>query len=270
MRRSASLILLALFLSGCGRARVLRTQPGETQAGTAVPVSIAPPLQSVPIGEHLEYDIFWWGTLVGKAHLTTSLSADKKLVQLEFQADSNWYMTALYPIHVRLNSLLDPATVSPRRFESYFKRQWRVHSSLITFDPASGQAIHELPENKVVIVSVGPQTQDGLSMLYYARTMPLQLGKTVPLEVAADGKNWALNGTVVQAGIIRIGNSGYWPAVEGQVELTYPVPFFHGADARVWFSADQDRIPLLAKIHSRIGPVTVVLTRRSGDVKGKQ
>ena len=270
MKRYGSLILLAFLLGGCGRAGVLRTQPGETRAGTAVPVSIAPPLQSVPIGEQLEYDIFWWGALVGRAQLTTSLSADKKLVHLEFQADSNWYLNAFYPVHVRLGSLLDPATVSPRRFESYLKRQSRVHESLITFDPANGRSIHELPDDKVVTVAIGPRTQDGLSMLYYARTMPFQLGKTIPLQVTADGKNWALNGTVVQAGIIRIGNSGYWPAVEGQVELAYPVPFFHGANARVWFSADQDRIPLLAKIRSRIGPVAVVLTRRSLDVKGSK
>ena len=267
MKRYVFLILLAFILAGCGRARVVRTHRGETEAGTTVPVSIAPPLQSVPVGERLEYDIFWWGALVGKAQLTTSLSADKKLVHLEFQADSNWYLTAFYPVHVRLSSLLDPATVSPRRFESYLKRQWRVHESLITFDPGNGRSIHELPEDKVVTVETGPRTQDGLSMLYYARTMPFQLGKTIPLEVSADGKNWALNGTVMQAGIIRIGNSGYWPAVEGQVELAYPVPFFHGADARVWFSADQDRIPLLAKIRSRIGRVAVVLTRRSMDTK---
>ena len=262
-----SLVAAVCLLAGCGRAGIARMRDVQVKAGTATPVSIASPLQTLPVGEVLEYDIFWWGVLVGNAKMNTGLSEDKKLVELSFEADSNWYLLPLYPVHVRLSSWVDPQTVSPRRFVSYLKRQWRVHESVITFDFKNNTSLHELSGDRKVGVPVNIKTQDGLSMLYYARTMPFELGKTVPLEVAADGKNWLLNGTVVQAGIIRIGNSGYWPAVEGQVELAYPVPFFHGATARVWFSADQDRIPLLAKIWSRIGPVTVVLARRSTEVK---
>ena len=266
LHRFFSLIAAASVLSGCGRAGIARMQTDQVEEGTATPVSIAAPLKTMPVGEELEYDIFWLGVLVGSAEMTTSLT-EEKLVHLSFQAQSNWYLKLFYPVRVRLNSLVDPETVSPRRFDSYLKRQWRVHTSVITFDFKKGTSLHELPDDKKVTVLVTPKTQDGLSMIYYARTMPLELGKTVPLEVTADGKNWPLNGTIMQAGVIRIGNSGYWPAVEGQVELAYPVPFFHGATARVWFSADQDRIPLLAKINSRIGPVTVVLARRSAEVK---
>ena len=261
--RNYSGLLVLLALAGCAQASVVRSIPAEIKAGRAVPVSIAPPLSSVPVGERLEYSISWWGVPVGTAVLTTSQSPKSHLIHLSFKADSNWYLATFYPVHVQLNSWVDPKTVSPSRFESYLKRQWRVHESVIVFDPEKGTAVHELPENKKVTVSVGPSTQDGLSMIYYARTIPLQLGKTVPLSISADGKNWDLNGTVLQAGIVRIGSAGYWPAIEGQVELAYPVPFFHGAQAHIWFSADTDRIPLLAKINSRIGPVTVVLTRRS-------
>jgi len=260
--RQYSGFLAVLALAGCTRAGVVRSVQGEIEAGRATPVSIAPPLASVPVGERLEYAISWWGVAVGTASLTTSQSKNH-LIQLSFKADSNWYLATFYPVHVKLNSWLDPKTVSPRRSESYLKRQWRLHQSVITFDPEKGTSLHELPGKKKVTVAVTPTTQDGLSMIYYARTIPLQLGKTVPLTISADGKNWDLNGTVLQAGIVRIGSAGYWPALEGQVELAYPVPFFHGAQARVWFSADSDRIPLLAKINSRIGPVSVVLTRRT-------
>lgn len=260
-------LLAMTFLAGCARAKVVRSSLGQAGPDGAQAVSIAPPLQTVPVGERLEYDVFWWGVLVGKARLDTRLTLDGRMVELNFRASSNWYLRVLYPVHVHLNSVVDPQTVSPRRFDSYLKRQWRTHESVITFDPSQGVSVHHLPGDRMVAVPVGPTTQDGLSMLYYARTMPLALGKTVPLEITADGRNWPLNATVVQAGIIHIGSAGYWPAVEGEVELAYPVPFFHGAKARVWFSADQDRIPLLAKIRSRIGPVAVVLSRRSLDSK---
>ena len=263
VRPPQGFLFLLIFASGCTQAGVFPSHSQEISAGRARQVSIAPPLATVPVGEKLKYDILWWGIPVGTAVLTTSAPENNGLVKLSFRADSNWYLATFYPVHVRLNSWIDPKGVSPRRFESYLKRQWRLHQSVITFDPSTQSSLHELPENRKVSVPLKPTTQDGLSMLYYARTIPVQLGKTVPLEISADGKNWALNGTVVEAGIVKIGSAGYWPALEGEVELAYPVPFFHGANAHVWFSADEERIPLLAKIWSRIGPATVVLTRRS-------
>lgn len=263
--RLTTFILLSGLLAGCSRAGIARSQPAQVEEGTATPISIASPLRTIPVGEQLEYDIFWLGTLVGSATLNTSLTEENKVL-LNFEADSNWYLRIFYPVRVRLSSWIDPETSSPVRFESYLKRQWREHESVITFDSKKGTSLQQLPGDRTVTVPITAKTQDGLSMLYYARTMPFELGKTIPLEVTADGKTWALKGTVMQAGIIRIGNSGYWPAVEGEVELAYPVPFFHGATARVWFSADEDRIPLLAKIKSRIGPVTVVLARRTVSV----
>lgn len=263
MKKILAMTAVCLLLAGCARAGIVRAGPRGSGLTALGGVSIAPPLVTVPVGEKLEYEISWWGVPVGRAVLTTAGPDKQGLIQLAFRADSNWYLALTYPIHVRLSSWVDPATSSPRRSESYLKRQWRLHESVITFDPETGTCLHKLPEGKEVTVPIRPTTQDGLSMIYYARTLPLHLGKTVPLEITADGKNWDLNGTVVQAGIIRIGSSGYWPALEGQAELAYPVPFFHGAQARIWFSADEQRVPLLAKIRSRIGPVTVVLTRRS-------
>lgn len=271
MKRSLSLLLLAAsLLAGCTRARVIPVhappQQGEAGVPAPAPVSVAPALQTVPVGERLEYSILWWGIPVGTAVLATSLAQEKRysgLVRLDFQARSNWYLRALYPVHAALISHVDPATSSPRRFQSYLKRQWRLHESILTFDPSTGICVHELSEGRRVEVQVTPTTQDGLSMLYYIRTIPLELGKTIPLSITADGKNWDLKAQVVRASVVRIGHLGNWPAVEGRVELAYPVPFFHGAKARVWLSVDDQRIPLMAKIRSRIGPVTVVLIRRN-------
>ncbi|PIQ82579.1 MAG: hypothetical protein COV76_03000 [Candidatus Omnitrophica bacterium CG11_big_fil_rev_8_21_14_0_20_64_10] len=177
--------------------------------------------------------------------------------------DTKWTLDPVYPIRVEMSSVVDPVTVKPYRFESYLKRRWMRHESTILFDYDKSQARHELPGDQAETVAITPGIQDGVSMLYYARTLPFQLGKEIPLQIAANGKNWDLKGKVVQAHLIRIGRLGEWPAVEGEIELAYPVPFFHGAKARVWYSADRQRIPLLAKISSRIGPVTVVLTDRT-------
>lgn len=224
-------------------------------------------MKTIPLNERLEYRIYWWALPVGTAVLKTHKAATEGRVDLEFRARSNWHLELFYPVRVRLTSQFDQGTRSPRRFTAYVKRRWRLHESEILWDPDQGVALHKLSEAvEPVKVPVTPQTQDGLSLVYYARTLPFQLGKTIPLTVTADRRNWDLEARIVRAHVIRLGTLGEWPAVEGRVELAYPVPFFHGAQARVWYSADAERVPLLAKIRSRIGPVTVVLARRSYNV----
>jgi hypothetical protein len=247
------LLLFCTVLSGCTQA-YLSGQKGIAE-------SLTHPLELIPAGEELHYEISWWGAPVANA-VVVSRAAENGLVELDLKGRSNWYLEAFYPVRVAMKSLVDPKTAAPQKFEAYVKRRWKVHKSTVTFDWESMQASHELPKGKSATVDITKETQDGLSLVYYARTIPFRLGEILPLRITADGKNWDLKGKIVRAHLIRIGRLGKWPAVEGELELAYPVPFFHGAKARVWYSADKQRIPLLAKLHSRIGPVTVVLTNR--------
>lgn len=255
--RSLLIFALSVLLAGCARAKIV---PTAIQPAAQAP--IAPPLEMVPLGEELEYEVSWWGVPVGAVTFSIT-AAEKKLVNLTCRGRSNRYLEAFYPVRVEMISLIDPTTRSPRRFQASIKRHWRVHESVITFDPSRGTAFHELPKKRTATVPIGPATQDGLSLLYYVRTIPFEIGQKIPLEVSADGKNWHLTGRILKTSRVELKGVGSWPAVEGEVQLTYPVPFFQGAKVHLWFSADGQRIPLLAKIHSRIGPVTVLLTRCS-------
>lgn len=255
---------ILLLAGGCARVQVLPATEKEMAMARS-----APALTEIPLGEKLTYQISWWGIPVGIATLTTTPAQkadpvfEKGVVKLKFEARSNAYLKTFYSVRVELISFMDEKTRSPRRFEAMVRRHWRSHQSVITFDSLKQVAIHQLPKGKSAAVPIQAATQDGLSLLYYARMLPLEVGQKIPLEVTADGRNWSLTGRVLQTSWLDLKNVGSWPAIKGGVELTYPVPFFQGARAWVWFSADHERIPLLAKIRSRIGPVTVVLVSRS-------
>lgn len=251
-------VLCLLLLPGCTRAYLSGTSPSET----AQPVPIASPVAAIPVGETLKYQISWWGAPVATAVLTSQL-IDNNQVQLTFEGRSNWSLDLIYPVRAKLTSIVDTATLQPRQFQGYLKRRWHVHESTVHFDHQAGVAVHHLKEGEPVRVPITSKTQDGISLIYHVRTLPVRLGETLPFQITADGKNWDITTQVVRAQIVSIGNLGKWPAIEGEGELAYPVPFFHGARANVWFSADADRIPLLARIKSRIGPVTAVLTERT-------
>jgi hypothetical protein len=260
-----SLILTVLLIAGCARAQVI-----PARENLPAKSAIAPPLAALPVGEKLTYQISWWGVPVGTVTLKVQevqvdssefgvQSSEEQLIKLTCEGLSNRYLNAFYPVRVQLTSFLDPATSTPRRFEAYVKRRRREHRSTILFDPQKGLAHHDLPKGKKATVPVTPKTQDGVSLIYFARMLDLQIGREAPLEITADGKNWQLTGHVLRRATVKVARLGRFEAVEGDVELAYPVPFFQGAKAWVWFSADGQRLPLLARIHSRVGPVTVVL-----------
>jgi len=235
------------------------------------------PPPEIPVVEHLEYQISWWGVPVAQLTMNAGPVTDKEdidkltkdnfqpgnLLKLDCQARTLDYLKGFIPIQVHLVSFLDPKSRSPRRFEAFTKRRKRRHESVELFWLEKGQAFHQLPKGRSATVPISPTTQDGLSLLYYVRTLPLQVGQEIPLEVSAAGRNWQLNGKISRAGTVQIKKMKEWPAVAGEAKLAYPVPFFQGAHALVWFSADRERIPLLGRINSNIGPVTVVLTCRT-------
>ncbi len=282
-----SCLLTALLVGGCARAHVVQNRPAPTPipSADAVSATVTPskvgtlPPAEIPTTEHLEYQICWWGLPVALLTMDTSPVSDKEdvrklakdgfhpqnLLKLNCQARTTAYLEPFFPIRVQLVSFLDPESRNPRRFEAFVKRHWRKHESVEIFRPEKGEAFHQLPKGRSATVPIGPTTQDGLSLLYYVRTLPFEMGQVVPLEVSADGRNWHLNGKIVRTGTVGIKNMKSWPAIAGEAELAYPLPFFQGARALVWFSADEDRIPLLAKISSHIGPVTMVLIRRTAE-----
>ena len=249
---------MVVALAGCAQATIVRVPPVSGAAAGA----IAAASKSLPIGEKLEYQVSWWGVPVGTITLSIQ-PEEKKLAKAHLEGRSNKYLQAFYPVRVEIDSVIDPEKLAPVRFHAYVKRRWRIHESTVTFDRAEGTAFHQLPKNRTATVSVRPATQDGLSVIPYVRTLDFQVGQSIPLEITADGKNWHLDGRILKTGRMELKGLGSWPTVQGSAELAYPVPFFQGAKVWIWFSANSKRIPLLAKIHSRIGPVTVVLMKRT-------
>ncbi len=230
------------------------------------PITIASPLAEIPTGETLDYQIYYFGAPIATAALTTSTPSDLKykgLVELKFESRSHWYLRTIYPVRTTLVSWVNPETVVPRRAEVYIKRQWRLYQDQITFDQEHGLALHKISGKKSITIPIHSNVHDSLSLIYYARTVPLKPGEDFPIQVTSDGKVWQLTAQTKEAGVIRVGRAGYFPAVETEMELAYPIPFFYGANAQIWFSADSDHIPLVIKLKSRFGPVSAVLAKRT-------
>jgi hypothetical protein len=286
------ILFLSLLLAGCARVSIkpdgpelkpIRTAPAVAATaapatGTTAAVVVPPPpvpeptgpvipaLKDYPLGEKLDYQISWLGVPVGLVTLSVSKEqTDPELkgsVQLMCVGRSNRYLDAFYPVVIQLVSFVNPRERMPRRFEASLKQRKKGHESSITFDPKTMTALHKMPKNRNYTVPITKKTQDGLSILFHSRMTPFRTGQVVPLEIAADGKNWDLTGQILGIDTVKLRGVGTFKAFQADITLTYPVPFFEGSEARLWFSADERRIPLVGKIKSSLGPVTIVLLRR--------
>ncbi len=237
--KRAGIILFFILLISSGLARahgvpdqaeLMKIAPASREEDpakvTPSTVGLLPPPE-IPAVEHLEYQVSWWGVPVALLTMTTGpvtgtedvekLTKDNfqpgDLLKLDCRARTMDYLKGFIPIQVHLVSFLDPRSRNPRRFEAFTKRRLRKHESVELFWPEKGQAFHQLPKGRSATVPISPTTQDGLSLLYYVRTLPFQVGQEIPLEVSAAGRNWQLNGKIVRTGTVQMKNMKEWPAI---------------------------------------------------------
>jgi hypothetical protein len=99
--------------------------------------------------------------------------------------------------------------------------------------------------------------QDEVSAVFYVRTLNLQVGEPVYVDIFARGKNWRVKCAVTQTETIKV------PAGEFETILVEPELHFDGVmkkgKIKVWFSDDTRRIPIQVRSKIAIGSILVRL-----------
>ena len=162
-----------------------RLGPSLTLAGTllAFPLSTAgeeprkPPLF---IGETLRYTMSVFGVVGGEMTLSArEVNLDEQpAYRLQLSAISNDMLSKFFLVRDFLVSWVDPRTLRSLRFEKHTVEGKRVRDELIEFDYEEGIA-----RRGEKTIPIGETALDSLSSVYYLRTLPLEVGKPIELEV---------------------------------------------------------------------------------------
>ena len=261
---SLFVITAVFFISGCGITSSYKIKEPKKEEVIKIEV----PKPKLRVGEKFTYKAEWMGMDVGFATLTVKEIMEMnghEVYHIVANAETIAFVSKLFKVEDEISTYIDTKNLYPVRFDKKQKEGKREKNEYVDFDQTEGRAVYfsRLTHEKKEF-SVPRNVQDPVSCIYYFRLSDIKQGEALFANVHLDDKNWFLETRVVEKGIVNINNVGSWQAFMAQ-----PMSWFQGelnknAKVSIWFSADQDRIPLLIVVKSSIplvGTVTITLQK---------
>lgn len=209
-------------------------------------------------GERLEWAVTWMGIAAGTAWSTAATAAEG--LRFEAGCTSAPWLASLYPVDDRLISTWRPGAGSSRyvtRFrEGDFQQDTDAHLAGTPIVVARAQRFDDGWRSWEETRAAAPGVEDPVSAFYRLREEAGPVGERVRFEVWTGRKPaWVQVWTAAAE------------VVDGAPALRVEVLAEHGggdleAKMTVWLSDDADRVPIVAEVRTRAGPVRAALTRR--------
>jgi hypothetical protein len=170
------------------------------------------------------------------------------------EASSNAFFSKIHKVRDRAQSLLDPETLLPLRYEKHQREGDYSADVVVKFDRREHFARYENGDE----LMMHPWAQDELSAFYYLRTLPLAEGRDVFIDNHTNRKNYPLRVIVHGRETVEVaaGTFDCWvvePVVrEGGI-------FQAKGTLTIWLTADERRIPVKMRTKIVVGAITVSL-----------
>lgn len=148
-----------------------------------------------PVGERLVYRVYWGIIPVGLAVASTEwLEEDgRRLVRIRFQSRTNKVLQKLYPVDDIIESVVDPTTFLPVRFEKNLSEGSHRYHERTIFDRTNNIARWQsLRSGRTRTFPIRPDTRDIPSFMYYMRSHTFAPGTREHYTVMADEKTYDL------------------------------------------------------------------------------
>jgi hypothetical protein len=230
-------------------------------AGLPAHPSPAAPAAPFFVGEKLVYTMDWFGINVGTGILEVESREDYKgndVYRIVSSAKSNSYLSWLFPVEDRIESLVDTKDIFSYRIDVNQHHGMRRVKKRIVFDPEKKEAILTF-KGKERYYPIPGKVQDSLSSLYYFRTVKeLSVGKPVYIDVHESKKNWKLEIDVLDRERITV-PAGTFDTVKVVAKVRYEGVLLDKGDVFMWVSDDERKIPVQIKGKVSIGPFTASL-----------
>ena len=275
LRRISCIALLAIVVAlGLSAARAQRV---ESHAGT----------RHFELGEELHFEAEFSRALLRKIDVAdlkfraartplkenSNGSAESKPYALTFNADvsSKGFFARLFNLKFRerVESTVEPTSFTVQRTTILDESGKRVRTTESTFDRAKGKMTwtsrdpnNPSAEPRHAIADFSGQLQDVLSAIYFIRTQPLEVGKTLEVFIGDGGKVYKIPVKVVERRRMK--------TILGRVDVLRVNPELFGPDRliddengefTIWFTDDAQHIPVSGRVKTDYGTFDIKLKR---------
>lgn len=219
------------------------------------------------IPETLKLDLTWTGIKAGEAVMEVKDNGDT--VKLVSKANSANWVSKFYYVEDVVTSTLTKADpndsgvnflgVSSHYRIKVIEGKNRKDREII-FDQKSKKAtyINHLEKEKLDF-PLSTITFDALASFYYVRTLPLEVGKTVFVEVFDNKKLYSIEVQVLKKETIET-DLGKFKTILIKPIMKSEGIFYRKGDILIWLTDDEKRLPVLVKTKVLIGSVKATLT----------
>lgn len=216
---------------------------GQTHVSHAGEIAFEP-------GERLEYAVSYGPVPAGSLELEiVDLTSYEGRPAYHFASEvkSNRAVSYIYEIASKEEAWLDAEELYSLRYTRESVENDRSHDRDYTFDQERNLRVEPDGETK----PASPRAVDQLSMIYYLRLLPYDQGARFTLRNQADPDDNPITVRVVKKERLKVpaGTFETWVVELGLA--TDSGVFKKGSDNRIWFTADERRVPV--KLASKIG-----------------
>jgi hypothetical protein len=219
---------------------------------------------SLNIPERLFYDLTWTGIKAGEAEL--EVKDDGDYLSIISKANSLKWVSVFYPVEDIVVSRLKKERygdffAKPMNYRLKIKEGKHRRDKELIFDHSSNTVtyINHLKNEKKVF-SIGVSTFDALSCFYYVRTLNLEVGKSVFVNLFDSKKFYSVEVQVLRKESIKTPLGVFNTILIKPVMKTEGI-FSRKGDIFIWLSDDERRIPVMLQSKVAVGAVRAVLVK---------
>jgi hypothetical protein len=219
------------------------------------------PVRALTIPEKLVFDLTWTGIKAGTA--TQEIVNDNGVIKIVSTARSADWISVFYPVDDRIESVLDGNRASglgyPKLYRMKIKEGKHRRDKEVIFDRRRRIALyidHISGEKKDF--EINDNTLDTLSCFYFVRSMPLEVGKSVFVNIFDGKKLWTTEVQVLRRERIKT-VLGTFDTIVVKPLLKSEGIFEKKGDMYIWLTDDKRRVPVKMKTKVRVGSITATL-----------
>ncbi len=220
-----------------------------------------------PVGETIEYKIFWGRIPVAQSTATTEwVELDgRRLIAIRFRTKSNKVLSTLYPVDDFIESLIDPETFLPVRFTKKLSEGRYRCFEITTFDHEKGTAVLENKRKGwTKEYEIDADTRDLIAFMYSMRAEEFPVGTKQNFRVMADEKLYDLEVKSHKAEKVKLPRFGKVSTVMLEPEAAFQGLFVRKGKMVLWVSDDDRRLIARASIKVPVAHVNLVLDKVTG------
>ena len=207
-------------------------------------------------GESLTYSIGWEKITAGVGTMTVGMPVDtfgRVCFPIVSTVQSTPFMSTFFKVDDRVETIMDVRELYPLYFEKKLHEGKFRSTRRIRFDPEEGMAYaarDTFPIPQYVL--------DDLSLLYHVRSMDLEVGKDVELDIYSGKKLYRLIVKIVKKERIKV-EAGVFNTIVVEPLLQAAGLFKNEGKVTVWLTDDRLHLPVLMKSKVVVGSIVAEL-----------